>query len=69
MLCILSRRYPFFKAKDDTEALAQLITLFGTSRMKAMADSIGMFCALFFFLILHVVFNSRVSTNTQLCKI
>ena len=41
LLSILSRRYPFFKAKDDMEALAQIITVFGSAKMKRMADSIG----------------------------
>lgn len=41
LLSMLSRRYPFFKAKDDMEALAQIITIFGSGSMKKMADSIG----------------------------
>ena len=40
-LCLLSRRYPFFKAKDDMEALSQIIVLFGSKRIKKMADTIG----------------------------
>ncbi|XP_066910278.1 cell division cycle 7-related protein kinase-like [Clytia hemisphaerica] len=40
-LCLLSRRYPFFKAKDDMEALSQIIVLFGSKKIKKMADSIG----------------------------
>ena len=41
LLSILSRRYPFFKAKDDMEALAQIITIFGSAKLKKMADVIG----------------------------
>ena len=41
LLSILSRRYPFFKAKDDMEALAQIITIFGSAKLKKMADAIG----------------------------
>jgi len=40
LLSILSRRYPFFKAKDDMEALAQIITIFGSAKLKKMADTI-----------------------------
>lgn len=41
LLCLLSKRYPFFKAKDDMDALAQIVTLFGTKRVQQMASSIG----------------------------
>lgn len=40
LLSIMSQRYPFFKAKDDMEALAQIITIFGSAKMKTMADRI-----------------------------
>lgn len=42
LLCILSGRYPFFKARDDMDALAQLVALFGTEKIKTMANEIGM---------------------------
>ena len=35
-LCILSGRYPFFKAHDDMSALAQIVSLMGS---KAIADA------------------------------
>lgn len=41
LLCILSGRYPFFKARDDMDALAQLVALFGTEKIKTMANEIG----------------------------
>lgn len=41
LLCILSRRYPFFKAKDDLQALAQMMALFGSKQMERMASEIG----------------------------
>lgn len=40
-LCLLSRRYPFFKAKDDMEALSQIVVLFGSRKIRKMAESIG----------------------------
>ena len=45
MLCMLSRRYPFFKAKDDMESLAQIVTMFGAPSVKRMAKTIGKWCA------------------------
>ena len=36
LLCILSGRYPFFKAHDDMSALAQIVSLMGS---KATADA------------------------------
>jgi len=41
LLCILSGRYPFFKVKDDYDALAQIVALFKIQDMKKMASSIG----------------------------
>lgn len=41
LLCMLSRRYPFFKAKDDLQALAQMMALFGSKQMERMASEIG----------------------------
>lgn len=37
LLCILSRCYPFFDAPDDLTALAEQITLFGTTKIKNLA--------------------------------
>lgn len=39
-LSILSKSYPFFKAHDDFNALAELITLFGDKKMKQLAHSL-----------------------------
>ncbi|XP_063706913.1 cell division cycle 7-related protein kinase [Culicoides brevitarsis] len=39
-LSILSKCYPFFKAHDDFNALAELVTLFGDKRMKQLAASL-----------------------------
>lgn len=41
MLCILSSRYPFFKAQNDMEALAQIVTLFGSRQCVDAACTIG----------------------------
>lgn len=41
MLCILSRTYPFFKSPDDVTALAEIITLFGSEEIKAVAKKLG----------------------------
>ncbi|XP_047134529.1 cell division cycle 7-related protein kinase isoform X1 [Hydra vulgaris] len=40
-LCMLSRRYPFFKACDDMEALSQITALVGTQKMTLFAETIG----------------------------
>ncbi|CAL1288068.1 unnamed protein product [Larinioides sclopetarius] len=41
MLCILSKKYPFFRADDDLTALAEITFLVGTTEMKMAAHSIG----------------------------
>ncbi|GLV31555.1 Cdc7 kinase [Carabus blaptoides fortunei] len=41
MLCILSGTFPFFRAPDDTTALAELITLFGDEQIKKLARLFG----------------------------
>ena len=40
-LCVLSGRYPFFKAYDDLTALAQLITIFGSKETAKAAFGLG----------------------------
>jgi cell division control protein 7 len=40
-LSLLSRCYPFFKSHDDFEALAEIITLLGDSRVKKTALQLG----------------------------
>ena len=47
-LCLLSRRYPFFKAKDDMEALSQIVVLFGSRKIRKMAESIGIIQFIFY---------------------
>lgn len=39
-LSILSKCYPFFKAHDDFNALAELVTLFGDKKIKQLAASL-----------------------------
>lgn len=34
LLCFLTRRFPFFNSNDDTEALAEIATIFGKKRME-----------------------------------
>jgi cell division control protein 7 len=41
LLCILSGRYPFFKAADDNMAIMQLISLFGTEAVRKSAFKYG----------------------------
>ena len=41
MLCLLSGCYPFFYAKDDKSALAQIIGLMGSRECSAAAQAIG----------------------------
>lgn len=39
-LSILSKSYPFFKAHDDFNALAELVTLFGDKKIKQLTSSL-----------------------------
>ncbi len=41
LLCLLSGRYPFFKAHDDMSAMAQIISLFGSDKCVEAAKSCG----------------------------
>ena len=41
LLCLLSGRYPFFKAHDDMCAMAQITELFGSSSCIKAAKSLG----------------------------
>jgi cell division control protein 7 len=41
LLCLLSRRYPFFRAQDDESAMAQIISLMGTSKCSTALASFG----------------------------
>ena len=41
LLCLLSRRYPFFRAHDDMSAMAQIVGLFGSSKCTEAAKSLG----------------------------
>lgn len=42
LLCLLSGKYPFFRAHDDQTSLAQIITLMGSRECSAAAKSYGM---------------------------
>lgn len=42
MLCLLSGRYPFFRAADDLSTLAELTTLLGTAAVRKAAAGLGM---------------------------
>ena len=41
LLCLLSGRYPFFRASDDLSALAQIIALMGTTECTRVAKELG----------------------------
>ena len=41
LLCLLSGKYPFFKAHDDLTALAQVIGLLGSKRCAQAAEACG----------------------------
>ena len=41
LLCLLSGRYPFFKAHDDMSAMAQIVGLFGSAKCTEAAKSLG----------------------------
>lgn len=40
-LCLLSGRYPFFRASDDLSALAQVVALMGTAECTRVAKELG----------------------------
>lgn len=40
-LCLLSGRYPFFRATDDLSALAQVVALMGTAECTRVARELG----------------------------
>ena len=40
-LCLLSGRFPFFKAQDDMTALAQIITVFGFKNLEESVQSLS----------------------------
>jgi len=41
MLSLLSGRYPFFKSGDDLNAIAQIISIFGSEQVSASAKTYG----------------------------
>nr|XP_045597044.1 uncharacterized protein LOC123757456 isoform X1 [Procambarus clarkii]XP_045597045.1 uncharacterized protein LOC123757456 isoform X1 [Procambarus clarkii]XP_045597046.1 uncharacterized protein LOC123757456 isoform X1 [Procambarus clarkii] len=41
LLCLLSGRYPFFRAADDLSTLAEIITILGTSTVRKAAAKLG----------------------------
>ena len=41
LLCILSGRYPFFRAQDDMTAFIQIMRLMGTAACKESAKALG----------------------------
>jgi cell division control protein 7 len=48
-LSLLSKCYPFFKSHDDYEALAEIITIFGDSKLKKTALALGKNKSIFYF--------------------
>ena len=41
LLCLLSKKYPFFKAQDDMSAMAQIVGLFGSKECSRAAKAYG----------------------------
>nr|CAD7204995.1 unnamed protein product [Timema douglasi] len=41
LLCILSGSYPFFRSPDDLTGLAEIITVFGSSKIRDLAQKLG----------------------------
>lgn len=41
LLCLLSGRYPFFRAPDDLSTLAEITTLLGTNTVRKAAATLG----------------------------
>jgi len=42
LLCLLSGKYPFFKANDDFTAMMQIVTLMGSHECETAARQFGM---------------------------
>ena len=42
LLSIMSGTYPFFRSPDDITALAEMITVFGSEKVKEIAKKLGM---------------------------
>nr|CAD7407021.1 unnamed protein product [Timema cristinae] len=41
LLCILSGSYPFFRSPDDLTGLAEIITIFGSNKIRDLAQKLG----------------------------
>lgn len=41
LLSIVSGCFPFFHAPDDITALAEIVTIFGSTKLKHVADVLG----------------------------
>ena len=41
LLCLLSKRYPFFRAQDDQSAMAQIISLMGSKKCNMASKAYG----------------------------
>jgi len=41
LLCLLSSKYPFFKAHDDLTAMMQIVSLMGTKECEDAARKFG----------------------------
>jgi serine/threonine protein kinase len=37
LLCFLTRRFPFFNSNDDVDALMEIATIFGRSKLEGVA--------------------------------
>lgn len=44
LLCLLSGKYPFFKANDDLTAMMQIVNLMGSRECEEAAKQFGTFC-------------------------
>lgn len=65
-LSLLSWRYPFFRAPDDINALAQILTVFGLEKMQTAAKSYGL-CDFFQFRNCMII-SVHVGLNYMLYK-
>lgn len=41
ILCIFTKKFPFFQSSDDAEALIEIAHVFGLSEMKKIAKTFG----------------------------
>lgn len=67
MLCIMSATLPFFRCPDDCTALAEITTVFGTTKMTQCARKLGI--CYFIFSFSFLIYNLFIYLFIVLMKI